>query len=80
MYSIEIGKHGKLKFYEWFLCGLVPREVLDIKEQKKIIVLLKQSIEKSELLAPYGASIPNYDLLMYSSIFALVTTPAVLTA
>ena len=35
MYSIEIGKHGKLKFYEWFLCGLVPREVLDIKEQKK---------------------------------------------
>jgi hypothetical protein len=35
---------------------------------------------KSELLAPYGASIQIYDLLMYSSILALVTTPAVLTA
>ncbi len=27
-----------------------------------------------------GGSISNYDLLMYSSIFVLVTTPAVLTA
>jgi hypothetical protein len=36
--------------------------------------------QQSELLAPYGASIQNYDLLMYSSIFALVTTPAVLAA
>ena len=36
--------------------------------------------EVSELLAPYGASIFHYDLLMYSSIFALATTPAVLTA
>jgi hypothetical protein len=34
----------------------------------------------SELLAPYGASILVYALLMYSSIFALVTAPAVLTA
>ena len=34
----------------------------------------------SELLAPSGASIQIYDLLMYSSILAQVTTPAVLTA
>ena len=37
-------------------------------------------IQNSELLAASAASIHVYDLLMYSSIFALVTTPAVLTA